>query len=252
LDRSDAASSCLITTFTAIDMLKKIIRRLTRGARKPQFYSGRNYLDAYRAHTDYRVEKDPADAIGGLWNELGRLQFSFLQRRGLKPHHQLLDYGCGTLRGGRLFIPYLDAGNYLGVDISVKAIERAREVIEEEQLTTKAPELIWNKEASLDFSEIGEKTFDFVIAQSVFTHLLPEHIETCISHIPRILKSDGRFFFTNFDAHEFTKKSEKDFAHPTSFYYRLADRNNLDLRDLRSAYHHPRGQSMYMLTLRQN
>src|SRR5271168_1826262 len=45
--------------------------------------------------------------VGGYWDQVGRLQFEFLQSRGLQSNHVLLDIACGSLRGGRFFIPYL-------------------------------------------------------------------------------------------------------------------------------------------------
>lgn len=55
-------------------------------------------------------------AVGGMWKEIGRLQFDFLVAHGLAPSHLLLDMGCGTLRGGLHFIRYLEPGHYWGVD----------------------------------------------------------------------------------------------------------------------------------------
>jgi hypothetical protein len=40
------------------------------------------------------------DLVGGLWEELGRLQFEFLVGAGLRPEMRLLDIGCGCPRGG--------------------------------------------------------------------------------------------------------------------------------------------------------
>lgn len=54
--------------------------------------------------------------VGGMWEEIGKLQFDFLVKQGLKPSHCFLDIGCGSFRGGIHFINYLDAGNYLGID----------------------------------------------------------------------------------------------------------------------------------------
>src|SRR5689334_15595174 len=54
--------------------------------------------------------------VGGLWDELGQLQFDFLVNNGLKPQHYLLDIACGSLRAGVHFIPYLEVGHYLGID----------------------------------------------------------------------------------------------------------------------------------------
>lgn len=231
-------------------MIKKFLKRIMSVGRTGRNYKKKDYLQAYREHTDYRVDKDPEDAIGGLWDEIGALQYQFLLAQGLQPAHRLLDYGCGTLRGGRFFIEYLEPGKYVGVDISRNVVAKAQELIRNENLADKKPELIWNENASLDFSEVGYKKYDLIIAQSVFTHLLPEHIKTCIGNVKRVMKNDGRFYFTNFDADEFTKRSVKDFAHPASFYRDLADDYAFDLEDLSNLYPHPRGQSMYVLTNR--
>ena len=40
------------------------------------------------------------EVIGGMWEELGRLQKRFLIEQGLKPDHRFLDMGCGSLRAG--------------------------------------------------------------------------------------------------------------------------------------------------------
>ena len=52
-----------------------------------------------------------------------------LKALGMRPHHRMLDYGCGTLRTARFAVPYLDAGNYVGVDISDIRIDKGRELL---------------------------------------------------------------------------------------------------------------------------
>ncbi|MGL5080430.1 MAG: hypothetical protein ACRC8A_02975 [Microcoleaceae cyanobacterium] len=49
--------------------------------------------------------------VGGMWDEIGKLQFDFLLANNLKPSSKFLDVGCGALRGGIPFVPYLDKGN---------------------------------------------------------------------------------------------------------------------------------------------
>jgi len=44
------------------------------------------------------------------------MAFNLLTTLGLRQHHSLLDIGCGSLRIGRLLIPYLNRGNYFGVE----------------------------------------------------------------------------------------------------------------------------------------
>ena len=47
---------------------------------------------------------------------IGAMTFNLLTTLGLRQHHTLADIGCGSLRAGRLFIPYLNPGKYLGIE----------------------------------------------------------------------------------------------------------------------------------------
>ncbi len=47
---------------------------------------------------------------------VGAMQFNLLTHLGLREFHYLLDIGCGSLRAGRLFIPYLLSGHYYGIE----------------------------------------------------------------------------------------------------------------------------------------
>jgi hypothetical protein len=42
--------------------------------------------------------------------------FGLLTTIGLRQNHKLVDIGCGSLRIGRLLIPYLNVGNYSGIE----------------------------------------------------------------------------------------------------------------------------------------
>jgi hypothetical protein len=47
---------------------------------------------------------------------IAAMTFNLLTTLGLRQHHSLLDVGCGSLRIGRLLIPYLNQGKYFGVE----------------------------------------------------------------------------------------------------------------------------------------
>src|SRR5207244_4835822 len=47
---------------------------------------------------------------------IAAMTFNLLTTLGLRQHHSLLDVGCGSLRIGRLLIPYLNRGKYFGVE----------------------------------------------------------------------------------------------------------------------------------------
>ncbi|MGQ9427199.1 class I SAM-dependent DNA methyltransferase [Gilvimarinus sp. F26214L] len=227
---------------------KSTIKRLfginTFGDQVHRIYDEKEYLEAYAEHTDLRVEADPREAIGGMWEEIGRLQFDFLLSRKLKPQHRMLDIGCGTLRGGQHFIRYLKPGGYHGTDISAKAIAFARQFVEENGLADKKPQLLLSTGKDLKFQEFGNQTFDFILAQSVFTHLKPEHIRECFQNIGRLMEPASVFYFTYFPADAFGQTGLKDFCYPFPFFESLAKQNGFGLRDLSWEYNHPRGQAM--------
>jgi SAM-dependent methyltransferase len=227
-----------------LTQVRELFDQLNNSLTRKRLYKDNDFLDAYSRHTDLRVQADPQDAIGGMWEEMGKLQIDFLISKGLKPHHTLLDIGCGTLRGGRHLIKYLEPGNYYGIDISKCAIEHARKLVNEENLSSKNPMLIVSESKNLKFSEFEGSTFDFLLAQSVFTHLPPEHIEECFAHIRNVMHDESVFYFTYHSGKTFSQKGSKGFRYPVCFFETLAGQFGFELRDESIAYAHPRGQRM--------
>ena len=207
------------------------------------------YLEAYATAGDIGVEDNPQEAIGGFWEEIGKLQFDFLVRKGLQPGHRMLDIGCGTLRGGRHFIRYLNPGNYTGIDISSKAIKYGKRLLVQEGLSDRRPRLIVNKKRHLTFEQFPGETFDFILAQSVFTHLMVPHIEECFDHIRRIMKPDSQFFFTNWVEDAEQRPTAFEFRYPLSLFEGLAAKYGFDLEDFGADYPHPRNQRMLRIAL---
>jgi SAM-dependent methyltransferase len=232
--------------YLASHILDPVRKKASRGRIK-KLYAEKDYLDAYSEHTDIRVEQDPHSAVGGLWEEMGQLQFAFLVKHGLRPHHTMLDIGCGTLRGGRHFIRYLNPGNYTGMDISFLAIEYGKELVSEEGLSDKQPRLIVSENKNLKFEEFAGEKFDYLLAQSVFTHLRREHIEECFEHIGAIMKENSAFFFTFSQADRFIQTSRKNFSYPFSFFESLSLRYGFEAEDHSGDYSHPTGQRMVKL-----
>jgi cyclopropane fatty-acyl-phospholipid synthase-like methyltransferase len=135
--------------------------------------------------------------VGGMWNEIGKLQFEFLRTHGLLRRHKLLDIGCGALRGGIHFINYLDPGNYYGLDLNSSLIEAGRHEFGLAGLTHKNPHLAVSE--SFELQQFGEK-FDYLLAISVFTHVYANHILRCLAAVREVLARDGKFFATFFAA----------------------------------------------------
>lgn len=220
------------------------VRRLISGKKAPEFVhqSGQTYLKAYADYIDKRVDWDPKLAVGGMWGEIGRLQFEFLKKQGLEPKHELLDVGCGTLRGGMHFISYLKEGNYSGYDISARAIDYAHDVIKHKFVDQRP--LVFHNMEGLQHHALSERQFDFILAQSVFTHLGPELIEIHFQYLDQVLKPGGVFYFTFDEANESNVEREVDFQYPISFFKELSKAHGFRLNDHRSEYVHPRNQVM--------
>jgi SAM-dependent methyltransferase len=137
-------------------------------------------------------------AVGGAgdrWEEIGRLQFEFLLGEGLEPQHHLLDMGCGSLRGGVHFIRYLEAGHYFGVDRSSSLLRRGESELKRAGVTGRNPTLV--ARSNFVAADLGP-SFDFAIAQSLFTHLTFNSIVRCVAEVSRALRPGGRFFATFF------------------------------------------------------
>jgi SAM-dependent methyltransferase len=132
-----------------------------------------------------------------FWDELGKLQLDYLVEQGLQPSHYVLDVGCGPLRAGVHFMRYLEPGHYAGIDKRGDNLERARKVeLPRQGLEDKAPHLLVN--GAFEFHRFG-LTFDYAIAQSVFTHLPVNSITRCLLEMAKVLSPGGRFFATIYE-----------------------------------------------------
>ena len=152
--------------------------------------------------------------VGGLWDDMGPKQFQCLKALGMKPSHKLLDVGCGCFRAGRFFVDYLDAGNYYAIDADADVVGKGmkHELTPEQAVKVR-----------LHVTDCFELTpfippFNYVIAQSVFTHLPKEKVLQCLNNVYNYTDRGAIFVMTIFEAHG------KDHPWPTKemFKYTLA------------------------------
>jgi SAM-dependent methyltransferase len=121
-------------------------------------------------------------------------QFSLLFANGLRERHRVLDLGCGSLRLGRLLIPFLREGCYFGIDPNRWLIEDAIErELGRDSVRLKKPGFSYNDD--FDCSTFGT-TFDFIIAQSVVTHCGPDLVRKLMRSIAAVLEPDGIALFS--------------------------------------------------------
>ena len=121
---------------------------------------------------------------------IAAMTFNLLTTLGLRQHHSLLDLGCGSLRIGRLLIPYLNRNRYVGVEPNEWLVKDGiSHEIGETLLAIKYPSFFYSDSAAV-LRQI-DTLFDFALAQSVFSHCGLDLIETWLDGISRILCANG-------------------------------------------------------------
>jgi len=200
---------------------------------------------------NYRQAVGPEDK----YDLIGAHQFCVLVREGLREWHKLLDIGCGSLRGGRLFIPYLQWNGYYGTDPNTDLIDEAlRNEIGYDITDIKEPSFVEDSEFRLldvaaNFWFMDDPAFDFILAQSIFSHSTQAQTATCIAEVAKVLKPTGKFLAT------FVKGSYNDsnstWSRPivyrtSAFFADLAKEHNLVYTEL-SDIKHPCGQTWFRM-----
>ncbi|GAA3227889.1 class I SAM-dependent methyltransferase [Actinocorallia longicatena] len=192
--------------------------------------TGDDHLAYYAAVMKSDTARNPEAAVGsqthGRWVALGKMQFTYLKKHGLVPSQTMLEIGCGNLRAGRLFIEYLDTGNYSGIDISRDILKAARRTLAEYGIEAKRPSL--SLVSDNRFSAFPDAAFDVIHAHSVYSHCPINVIEECFVHVGRILKPSGHFDFT-FDRTEGEEHQvlNEDFYYRTETLVALAEKHGL-------------------------
>ncbi len=124
--------------------------------------------------------------------------FNLLTCMGLRQQHRLLDIGCGSLRLGRLFIPYLNVGHYVGLEPNAWLVEEGiRNETGKALIDIKRPRFLFGSSPSL---LDGIDVFDYALAQSIFSHCSREMIGDWLHGVARVLAPAGVLLATHLAA----------------------------------------------------
>jgi SAM-dependent methyltransferase len=148
---------------------------------------------------------------------IAAMTFNLLTTLGLRQHHSLLDVGCGSLRIGRLLIPYLNRGKYFGVEPNEWLVEEGiKRELGEALLEIKRPTFFFSD--SPEIIATAKISFDFVVAQSIFSHCGLDLIKNWLSAISRSLAEDGALVATFLPGEE--DSPTKGWVYPECVNYR--------------------------------
>jgi SAM-dependent methyltransferase len=219
-------------------------RRVARPARRI-LHRGANLIDPF-VHPDRTGLLPPAHLriyYYGSWapelvtraGENARIE---LTSRGLRPEHRVLDIGSGI---GNLALALKDdlIGGYDGLEIHPEAVTWCQQTISPRypsfrfhraNVASSAYNPSGVEPASAYRFPFADRSFDFILLASVFTHMLPDEIVQYLREIRRVLKPDGTCVSSFFLLNDQTRKSVQegrsfmrfDVVHPSGVY-RLHD-----------------------------
>ncbi|WP_242524366.1 methyltransferase [Methylacidiphilum caldifontis] len=203
-----------------------------------QLKPGDHHYKAYVGHPDQ-------------YDFMGATQFRLLCALGLRAHHKLLDFGCGSLRAGKLFIPYLEEGNYFGIEPCEWLIEEAiKNEIGSDIIQIKKPHFDHNKDFKTDVFGVD---FDYILAQSIFSHTGKDLIKKALKSFGLSLKPRGLIALTFIEGKE--DFEAEGWIYPGIVSYRPSTIAQLIeeacLFFVRLPWYHPR-QSWYLLSKDKN
>jgi SAM-dependent methyltransferase len=152
------------------------------------------------------------------WGE-GVLQLELLKDAGLQPHHRLLDIGCGCFRLGIHAIPYLNVGNYIGVDLRMDILEAGvTQELEPRGLMSRSPKII--RSSSFGRGQLARGLINYAWAYSLFTHLRPRCIEACLEAVAYALAPGGKFI-ASYNRADTPEQVSQGTRHPEYDHYQM-------------------------------
>jgi cyclopropane fatty-acyl-phospholipid synthase-like methyltransferase len=150
---------------------------------------------------------------------IAAMTFNLLTTLGLRQHHSLLDLGCGSLRIGRLLIPYLNQGKYFGIEPNEWLVDEGiRRELGKSLLEIKRPTFFFSD--SPHTVAQAKVAFNFALAQSIFSHCGLDLIKAWLSAIGSALARDGALVATFLVGEQ--DSAQAGWIYPDCVYYRPA------------------------------
>jgi SAM-dependent methyltransferase len=137
---------------------------------------------------DYDAALEQGISVSGEDKEFfAKARVEYLAKRISKYGHspsKIVDFGCGTGSATTFFLKNFPEASILGVEISYKSIEIARNRNKSERV-----------HFALSNSQWADGSFDLVFCNGVFHHIRPEFRIEALASVSRALKPNGLFCF---------------------------------------------------------
>lgn len=146
---------------------------------------------------DNKIGHWSPDTVHDEFREIGEgVIGNMIAHHFIKPDSRVLDVGCGLGRMARALVPFLDGGEYVGMDVTKSSVDwcssayarlpNFRFVHADVFSTTYNPA---SKVKAEDFTfPFPDGHFDFVWSTSLFTHLLQHQVDNYLKEMARVMK----------------------------------------------------------------
>lgn len=140
-----------------------------------------NISQVAKFYDDYTKKKNKVDK-----NLRHYIIINQLIKRGLKPNSNILEVGCSNGALSELICSKNSSGNFLGLDISPKSIEIAKNRLSKYKNA---------KFMVSDMSELkSDINFDIVVFPDVLEHIPQENHKSVFNNIVKVCKNDSEIF----------------------------------------------------------
>ena len=144
-------------------------------------------------------------------------------------------------------IPFLRKGNYFGVEPNEWLIKDGiKNELGNDIISIKSPS--FSNSSSFELQSFNEK-FDFLIAQSIFSHASSSQIIKCLKEAKSVMSKEALFFATFIIGED--NYTEDEWVYPGCVTYQnhyvLGLIKEEGLAAIKTAWSHPNGQSWYLI-----
>lgn len=180
------------------------------------------------------------------WLIRGEAQIELLQKLGLKPEHNFLDYGCAFLATAYHVVPYLEPHRYVGVDVAKLAMLRGVKRLSDAGIDRSRYQIM--RIESPDLYELEGFSFDFIFSFSVlqFVHGA-DHVHL-MKRLDSLLRPGGimLFDYSPFNSDELKQKGMA--FHSFEDYQKILPMDNYTVETMSFSY--PTGLPVQFAILR--
>jgi hypothetical protein len=192
-----------------------------------QFYAdcAANCLAANKCHASLGPNLRPGRVARA------RRTFERLITHGIRRDDTVVDYGCGTLRLGGLFIEYLEPDRYIGLDIDRRILDAGREQLAPGVVATKRPTLEVISKESL--ARVAARKPRWVCSKGVLQHVPPEELDDYFACLSTLISAGATGLLFSQIEPESRRMSVKTWAHDFGQLHATAKGHGMHLGKLK-------------------